>query len=214
MARVNAAEWWPSHRCTCTAFPPRSKRIDAQVCLNVWKPAHGAPASSAAGRRARRRTFSTRSGVPAPLGKTRSSSPVHSLAPRCFRRRETSSAERAVASSQNSIAARSSERDRPLSLAAAPSRSATRWARGRRARSLGRPCPCSRRQRRRVCGRKSGRGLPLLPLHCSDSVRNSAPSRSNSAFTNWCRVSLCGCSTGIRMIPRSLARASTMPLTS
>jgi hypothetical protein len=54
---VNATEWWPSHFCTCFAFAPRSNSMLAQVCRNAWKPAQGAPASSAIGRSSRESVF-------------------------------------------------------------------------------------------------------------------------------------------------------------
>ncbi len=57
MSSVKLGAWWPSHR-SLTTLPPGANNSQTRVCRNVWKPAYGAPASSAAGRSTRRRRCS------------------------------------------------------------------------------------------------------------------------------------------------------------
>ncbi len=46
MSSVKLGAWWPSHR-SLTTLPPGANNSQTRVCRNVWKPAYGAPASSA-----------------------------------------------------------------------------------------------------------------------------------------------------------------------
>lgn len=64
VASVNAAEWWPSHRCTWTTLRSCANSIDAHVCRKAWNPTHGRHASSRAGWGTRRKTLLGMSGEP------------------------------------------------------------------------------------------------------------------------------------------------------
>ena len=71
---MKAADSCPSQCWTSTTLRPVSNRSEAQVWRKAWKPAHGTPASPAAGLRTRRLTFSYLKGSPFIDGNTKASS--------------------------------------------------------------------------------------------------------------------------------------------